>query len=110
MQAPGGGAYLVGLGVYARASWRSPSTALPRPRRGAGRSFAQGLVSNLANLKMAVFFLSLLPSSPPAPSRPRGAGAALRVMTVIWLAGYALVVHRARNLLQRNAFDAGWIA
>ena len=103
-----GAAYLVGLGAHALwASWRSPSTASPpRPRRGARRSFAQGLVSNLANPKMAVFFLSLLPQfAGPDPSLPALAGLGLlfAVMTVIWLAAYALVVDRARNVLQRNA-------
>ena len=103
-----GAAYLVGLGAHALwATWRSPSTASPpRPRRGARRSFAQGLVSNLANPKMAVFFLSLLPQfAGPEPTLPALAGLGLlfAVMTVIWLAAYALVVDRARNVLQRNA-------
>jgi threonine/homoserine/homoserine lactone efflux protein len=45
-----GAAYLVGLGAHALwASWHSPSTTPPpRPRHGARRSFAQGLVSTLA--------------------------------------------------------------
>jgi threonine/homoserine/homoserine lactone efflux protein len=103
-----GAAYLVGLGAHALwASWRSPSTTPPpRPRHGARRSFAQGFVSNLANPKMAVFFLSLLPQfAGPNPSLPTLAGLGLlfALMTVIWLAGYVFVVDRARNLLQRNA-------
>src|SRR6187549_1836242 len=103
-----GAAYLVGLGAHALwVSWHSPSTtAPPPPRHGARRSFAQGLVSNLANPKMAVFFLSLLPQfAGPDPSLPALAGLGLlfAVMTVMWLAAYALVVDRARNVLQRNA-------
>ena len=103
-----GAAYLVGLGAHALwASWHSPSTTPPpRPRHGARRSFAQGLVSNLANPKMAVFFLSLLPqfAGPDLSlSALAGLGLLFAVMTVIWLAAYALVVVRARNVLQRNA-------
>jgi len=103
-----GAAYLVGLGAHALwASWHSPSTTPPpRPRHGARRSFAQGLVSNLANPKMAVFFLSLLPQSAgpdPSLSALAGLGLLFAVMTVMWLAAYALVVDRARNVLQRNA-------
>ena len=55
---------------------------------------------------MAVFFLSLLPQfAGPDPTLPALAGLGLlfAVMTVIWLAAYALVVDRARNMLQRNA-------
>lgn len=103
-----GAAYLVGLGAHALwASWHSPSTTPPpRPRHGARRSFAQGLVSNLANPKMAVFFLSLLPQfAGPDPTLPALAGLGLlfAVMTVMWLTAYALVVDRVRNVLQRNA-------
>ena len=103
-----GAAYLVGLGAHAMwASWHSPSTTPPpRPRHGARRSFAQGLVSNLANPKMAVFFLSLLPQfagPDPSLSALAGLGLLFAVMTVMWLTAYALVVDRVRNVLQRNA-------
>ena len=103
-----GAAYLVGLGAHALwASWHSPSTTPPpRPRHGARRSFAQGLVSNLANPKMAVFFLGLLPQfagPDPSLSALAGLGLLFAVMTVMWLAAYALVVDRVRNVLQRNA-------
>ena len=103
-----GAAYLVGLGAHALwASWHSPSTTPPpRPRHGARRSFAQGLVSNLANPKMAVFFLSLLPQfagPDPSLSALAGLGLLFAVMTVMWLTAYALVVDRVRNVLQRNA-------
>ena len=107
-----GAAYLVGLGAHALwASWHSPSTTPPpRSRHGARRSFAQGLVSNLANLKMAVFFLSLLPQfagPDPSLSALAGLGLLFAVMTVMWLTAYALVVDRARNMLQRNAVRRG---
>src|SRR6476619_5178641 len=103
-----GAAYLVGLGAHAL--WGSrhsgSTTPPPRPRHGARRSFAQGLVSNLANPKMAVFFLSLLPQfagPDPSLSALAGLGLLFAVMTVMWLTACALVVDRVRNVLQRNA-------
>ena len=64
------------------------------------------MVSNLANPKMAVFFLSLLPQfagPDPSLSALAGLGLLFAVMTVMWLTAYALVVDRVRNVLQRNA-------
>jgi threonine/homoserine/homoserine lactone efflux protein len=71
---------------------------------GAGRALGQGLVSNLANPKMAAFFLSLLPQF---ASPEHGAGGVLGlglvfcVMTFAWLGLYSAVVDRARRLLGR---------
>ncbi|MEP6650398.1 MAG: LysE family translocator [Lapillicoccus sp.] len=103
-----GGAYLVWLGQHAlRSSFRSPSTTPPpRKSNGAGCAFAQGLLSNLANPKMAVYFLSVIPQfagSDPSLASLAGLGLLFAVMTVLWLSGYALAVHRARKVLQRSA-------
>jgi threonine/homoserine/homoserine lactone efflux protein len=71
-----------------------------RPRR----AFRQGVVSNLANPKMAAFFLSLLPQF---AGTGRGAGAIVVLglvfclMTFAWLALYSAVVDRARVVLGR---------
>jgi threonine/homoserine/homoserine lactone efflux protein len=71
---------------------------------GPGRALGQGLVSNLANPKMAAFFLSLLPQF---ASPEHGAGGVLGlglvfcVMTFAWLGLYSAVVDRARRLLGR---------
>ena len=103
-----GGAYLVYLGARALwSSWRSSTAPPPLPRAGGRRGYAQGLVSNLANPKMAVFFLSLLPqfAGPEAPLPAlAGLGLLFAVMTLVWLSVYALLVDRARKLLQRNVF------
>jgi threonine/homoserine/homoserine lactone efflux protein len=109
-----GAAYLVFLG--ARSLWAAarrppgrPGSAaedLPRTidRFGAGRGFRQGLLSNLANPKMAAFFLSLLPQFVPAEDGSLAAslllGAIFCVMTFSWLGGYAVVVHRVRHALR----------
>ncbi len=66
----------------------------------------QGLVSNLANSKMAVFFLSLLPQFVPAGASSFALlllfGLLFCVMTFLWLATYSLAVDSARRLLDRT--------
>ena len=103
-----GSAYLVYLGLRALwGSWRSSTAPPPLPRSHGRRGYAQGLVSNLANPKMAVFFLSLLPQfAGPEAEFPALAGLGLlfAMMTLIWLSTYALLVDRARKVLQRNVF------
>src|SRR5262249_48516924 len=72
-----------------------------RPRR----AFRQGLISNLANPKMVVFFTSLLPQFVT-----RGAalapllllGFVFATMTLIWFTLYAVWVAKARALLLRS--------
>ena len=109
-----GAAYLILLGLQSllKALW---STRHPNHAVGAradkrsgwmrpGRGLRQGVVSNLANPKMAAFFLSLLPQFASAEG---GAGPVLAlglvlcVMTFAWLALYSVVVDRARVVLRR---------
>jgi threonine/homoserine/homoserine lactone efflux protein len=106
-----GAAYLVFLGVQALvAAWR-PSKPLPVSTiRGPGRSnswaaFRQGLLSNLVNPKMAVFFTSLLPQFTPGGRASFGAlcllGALFALLTLVWLTAYAFAVARAGDWLRR---------
>jgi threonine/homoserine/homoserine lactone efflux protein len=92
LRSPTGGPDSGGSGVRARAGLR--------PRRG----FRQGVVSNLANPKMAAFFLSLLPQF-AGPGRGAGGivvlGLVFCQMTFAWLALYSAVVDRARVVLGR---------
>jgi threonine/homoserine/homoserine lactone efflux protein len=105
-----GAAYLVWLG--ARAVWgawrphgsrRHPGDLGPGPRLAPGAAFRQGVLSNLGNPKMAVFFTSLLPQFTPAGDASFVALLALGLlfcaMTLAWLAGYAMVVAKAGQLL-----------
>jgi threonine/homoserine/homoserine lactone efflux protein len=114
-----GAAYLVYLGaqsLYA-ALRRRPPTSLPNggtPGQLAPfRALRQGILSNLGNPKMAVFFASLLPQFAP------GGGDAFLVLlalgllfcslTLGWLTLYAVAVSKARRLLAgrvRRALDA----
>ena len=115
-----GAAYLVFLGL------QSLLAALSRRAAHAGvgaavgvalapaRAFRQGLVSNLANPKMVVFFTSLLPQF----VTPGGhvfvtlllLGIAFCLLTLAWLSVYAVAVARARGVLARphvrRSFDA----
>jgi RhtB (resistance to homoserine/threonine) family protein len=110
-----GAAYLVWLGIQAlRAAGhglpRDGSDAVASRRVGARRGFRQGLISNLANPKIAVFFTSLVPQFVGSghgvlvPSLLLGALFAL--MTVIWLCGYALLAAKAGGLLTRPRVKA----
>jgi threonine/homoserine/homoserine lactone efflux protein len=108
-----GAVYLGWLGASAlRSAWRdrgeARGTALPGqggPSQSTWTAFRQGLVSNLANPKMAVFFTSLLPQFAPAGhasfTRLLGLGLVFCIMTLGWLALYAAVVARAGDVLRR---------
>jgi threonine/homoserine/homoserine lactone efflux protein len=104
-----GAAYLVYLGGHAlvRALRREPPLAFRRgDPLGGGAAFRQGVLSNLANAKMAVFFTSLLPPFAALGGEPSfgpmlGLGLLFCAMTLAWLCGYALAVDRASRILRR---------
>jgi threonine/homoserine/homoserine lactone efflux protein len=105
-----GAAYLVYLGGHAlvRAARREPAPVLRRaPRLRGAAAFRQGVLSNLANPKMAVFFTSLLPPfaafGGEASFVPMlGLGVLFCAMTLAWLSAYALAVDRASRVLRRS--------
>jgi threonine/homoserine/homoserine lactone efflux protein len=65
----------------------------------------QGVISNLGNPKMAVFFTSLLPQFTPHGSASFSTALLLGLifcsLTLAWLTGYATVVARAGDFLRR---------
>ncbi|MGH2872799.1 MAG: LysE family translocator, partial [Solirubrobacteraceae bacterium] len=74
--------------------------------------FRQGLVSDLANPKIGVFFTGLLPQFVD-PGRSvlvpfLGLGAVFVAMTALWLTLYCLVTARAAGALQRPRVRA-WL-
>jgi threonine/homoserine/homoserine lactone efflux protein len=106
-----GAAYLVFLGAQALTAavrGRVHPTVAVDPRGGGSRTaFRHGLLSNLANPKMAVFFTSLLPQFAPAGDAASFAvllalGLLFCTLTLLWLAAYAAVVSRAGDLLRRS--------
>jgi threonine/homoserine/homoserine lactone efflux protein len=104
-----GAAYLVFLGLQALVAAvrrNSPGRiVLGHSGRGLPPRLAlrQGLVSNLGNPKMAVFFTSLLPQF--AGEGSFGAFLALGLvfctMTLVWLVAYAAAVARAGDFLRQ---------
>ena len=96
-----GATYLLFLGLQAlaRALRRieSAKTVLVAKRR----PFRQGLISNLGNPKMAVFFPSLLPQFAESFAALLALGAAFAAMTLVWLTAYAFAVAKAGDLLRR---------
>jgi len=107
-----GAAYLVYLGLHAlcdAARRRPPDEGAPaahpsrlRPRR----AYRQGLLSNLGNPKMVVFFTSLLPQF-VTPGRGGflpllALGLLFCSLTFAWLSFYALAVAKVRGWLLRS--------
>jgi threonine/homoserine/homoserine lactone efflux protein len=107
-----GAAYLIFLGGQALYAALRPqggdakaNVVLPH---GLGRiaAYRQGVLSNLGNPKMAVFFSSLLPQFISPGHASFGAllmlGLVFNAMTLTWLTGYALLVARVGDVLRRD--------
>ena len=106
-----GALYLVWLGIQALRAAGHESAAEDSERRsgasamGARGGFRQGVLSDLANPKIGIFFTSLLPQFVSA-GRPvlvpfLVLGAIFVAMTVVWLLAYTLVAARAAQTLMR---------
>jgi threonine/homoserine/homoserine lactone efflux protein len=100
-----GAAYLVFLGAQTLVGVlrrRGAAMHLPARRTTPRGSFRQGVLSNLGNPKMAVFFTSLLPQFGHG-SFPLMVllGLVFCTMTFVWLAAYATAVAKAGDVLRR---------
>ena len=102
-----GAAYLVLLGLQSlRDALRKRTRASERaePSVGTTQAFRQGLLSNLGNPKMAVFFTSLLPQfGGESFAALLALGLVFCAMTFLWLSAYAAAVARAGDVLRRPA-------
>ncbi|WP_027164632.1 LysE family translocator [Mesorhizobium sp. WSM3224] len=107
-----GAAYLIYLGFKAlQEAWRPShqqdmaTIAGPSRRLTSANAYRQGLISDLGNPKMAVFFASLLPQFVPPGGESFLAllclGAVFAIMTFAWLALCATVVAKAGDFLRR---------
>jgi threonine/homoserine/homoserine lactone efflux protein len=105
-----GAAFLVYLGAQAlvgaiRGDASHAADAGNAERLPPMSALRHGLVSNLGNPKMAVFFTSLLPqfvpSGPTALLTMLGLGLVFCCMTLVWLSAYAFAVGRAGDVLAR---------
>jgi threonine/homoserine/homoserine lactone efflux protein len=106
-----GAAYLVYLGLEALHAAFRRRTVAPRSRPAAhSREWRQGLLSNLGNPKMAVFFSSLLPQFADSFLGLLALGLLFCTLTLLWLSAYAAALARAGDLLARphvrRAIDA----
>ena len=104
-----GAAYLVYLGgqsLWAAISHRTPRGHAVHPSvpLSPGRALRQGVLSNLGNPKMAVFFASLLPQFAPEGTAAFAVLLALGflfcALTFVWLTVYAVAVARLGRLLK----------
>ena len=98
-----GAAYLFWLGLQALwAAARPQRLAEPAAARR-GSPFRQGLLSNLGNAKMAVFFTSLLPQfGGTSFGALLALGLLFSCLTLTWLSLYAVLVARAGSALRRG--------
>ncbi len=106
-----GALYLIALGAHALAmAWRARGdgpAAAPgtRARLAPLTAFGHGVLNNLGNPKMAVFFASILPQFAEPDGGMLSAllllGASFAALTLAWLAVYAVAVSAAGGLLRR---------
>jgi threonine/homoserine/homoserine lactone efflux protein len=103
-----GAVYLVVLGLQSlRGALRRrarPASERATPSIAPTRAFRQGLLSNLGNPKMAVFFTSLLPQfGGESFGALLALGLVFCAMTFVWLSAYAAAVAKAGDVLRRSA-------
>jgi len=102
-----GALYLVWLGLHSLvdAVRGVRERHVPSARLAPSTAYRRGLLSNLGNPKMALFFTSLLPQFAPHDAsfvQLASLGLLFCVTTLIWLTGYALVVARLGDVLRRS--------
>ena len=113
-----GAAYLVFLGLQAlRAAFftrRDPGETIkvrPTTRLRRTAAYRQGVLSNLSNPKIVVFFLSLLPQfvdrGQASFTRLLLLGLIFCAITISWLSLYAVVVARVGDFLRRERVRRG---
>ncbi len=107
-----GALYLIALGAHAlwgalrsRSPVEGADLRATRIRLGAWAAFRQGVINNLGNPKMAVFFVSVLPQFAPAGHGMLSSlvllGAVFSTLTLSWLALYAVLIGALGHVLRR---------
>ncbi|MFF8572661.1 LysE family translocator [Streptomyces sp. NPDC015408] len=108
-----GAAYLVVLGFQAllqsrRGRSQAPAATLAPPR---GNPWWTGLVSNVFNPKIAVFYTGLLPTLAPTGLSAHSGMALLvlvhAMLTAVWLGGYVMLLSKARSFFEKPAVRRG---
>jgi len=97
--------YLGGASLWS--AWRGGSNPFASDVAGQQlapmAAFRQGLLSDLGNPKMAVFFSSMLPQFADDFAGLALHGLLFVMLTLSWLAGYAVVLSRAGELIRRRS-------
>ena len=105
-----GALYLVYLGlklVFARAAPAGPDSEKPPAGAGDRTAFSQGVLTNLLNPKVALFFLAFLPQfiDPASPSKTLAflaLGATFITTGLVWCLVLASCAARLRGFFARN--------
>jgi threonine/homoserine/homoserine lactone efflux protein len=107
-----GAAYLLWLAVGA---WRAGRDATPAaPRLSAGRLYGRGIVMNVSNPKVTLFFLALLPQFADAergPVAPQllALGALFLLDTLLVFGAIALLAGRLTRVLRQRPGAIAWL-
>jgi len=97
-----GAAYLVFLGAQTLLAALRGRRVEHRVRVATARgAFRQGVLSNLGNPKMAIFFTSLLPQFGTSFGAMFALGLVFCTMTLVWLTAYGIAVAKAGDFLRR---------
>ena len=101
-----GAAYLIFLGIQALLAKNSAAQPLPAPPWGGSSPFRQGLLSNLLNPKIALFFTSFIPQfiNPDRPALEASVllGTIFSLLGLAWLSALSLFASQAGTLLSRS--------
>ncbi|MFI6874409.1 LysE family translocator [Streptomyces sp. NPDC050400] len=104
-----GALYLAYLGVQALLQSRRGATSRPVPDAPSpsGNPWRTGMVSNVFNPKIAVFYTGLLPTLAPSGVSPHLGMSVLvlihATLTLVWLGAYVLVLSKARTVFEKPA-------
>lgn len=100
-----GGVYLLYVGIQSLREARRPKEDVDEIPPGSTGPFVTGLVTNVLNPKVAVFFLSLLPGfvaeTDAVLARTAQLSAIFLGIAVVWLFIYSVGIARARRVLVR---------
>jgi threonine/homoserine/homoserine lactone efflux protein len=100
-----GAAYLIFQGIRGWRAARSPSGGHERPGRGPEPGFRTGLLSNVLNPKVGLFFLTVMPQFVPHHAHIADYALAFAVTDALiagaWLATVAWISDKARALLRQ---------
>jgi RhtB (resistance to homoserine/threonine) family protein len=109
-----GALYLVWLGIQAlRSAGKIPSTEGTGRNLAVRSAFREGLITNVLNPKVAVFYVAFLPQF-IAPTDPVLAKALLlacihNVLSLIWLGSLVMVISRGKRWVQKHTVQT-WLS